>query len=135
MKIRFADTFYFLALLNPADRANADARRWASDLSGSLLTTDWVIVEVADALAGPRQRGHFIKLWNAIRDHPAIEIVPAARPLLMSAIDLYEQRPDKAWSLTDCLSFVVMRERGVVEALTGDHHFEQAGFIALMRSP
>jgi predicted nucleic acid-binding protein len=48
-------------------------------------------------------------------------------------IQLYDSRPDKQWSLTDCISFVVMQDRGIVEALTGDHHFEQAGFTALLK--
>jgi predicted nucleic acid-binding protein len=133
MRIRFADTFYFLALLNEGDAAHADARRLAGDLGGRLVTTEWVVVEVADALAAPSQRPAFLALWDEIRDHPAIEIVAADRPLLLRGLDLYARRPDKSWSLTDGISFVVMAERGLTEALTGDHHFEQAGFRALMR--
>ncbi len=88
---------------------------------------------MADALSAPAQRGAFLALWNQIGDHPAIEIIPAERWLLVRGIDLYARRPDKAWSLTDCISFVVMGERGLAEALTGDHHFEQAGYRALLR--
>jgi predicted nucleic acid-binding protein len=134
MTIRFADTFYFLALLNPHDAAHREAIRFAAELGGRLVTTDWVVVEVADALAGPAQRPGFLALWAEIHEHPAIEIVAADRPLLTRGLDLYTRRPDKAWSLTDCLSFVVMTERGLTEALTGDRHFEQAGFRALLRA-
>jgi hypothetical protein len=59
--------------------------------------------------------------------------VPASRELFDSGWALYQDRPDKDWSLTDCISFVAMRERGIIEALTGDHHFEQAGFRALLK--
>jgi predicted nucleic acid-binding protein len=65
--------------------------------------------------------------------NPAIEIVPLATDLLERGIDLFARRPDKSWSLTACISFVVMADRGLSEALTGDHHFEQAGFRALLR--
>ena len=60
-------------------------------------------------------------------------IIPADATLYQAGVDLYGQRSDKDWSLTDCISFVVMRQRGIVEALTGDHHFEQAGLIALLK--
>jgi len=95
--------------------------------AGRLVTTDWVLVEVADALATPAQRPAFLALWEEIRDQPAIEIVAAQRPLLLRGLDLYAQRPDKAWSLTDCISFVVMTDRGLTEALTGDNHFRRGG--------
>jgi predicted nucleic acid-binding protein len=133
MITRFADTFYFLALLNPDDAAHIGARRCAAELGSQLVTTDWVIIEVADALAAPALRGAFLALWNEIGDHPALEIIPADRALLLRGIDFYSRRLDKAWSLTDCISFVVMTDNGITEALTGDHHFEQAGFRAVLR--
>jgi hypothetical protein len=60
-------------------------------------------------------------------------IVPPTQSLSDQGVELYSERPDKGWSLTDCISFIVMRHHGVTQALTGDHHFEQAGFIALLR--
>ena len=60
-------------------------------------------------------------------------VVPAETDLFRRGLDLYHNRPDKEWSLTDSISFVVMKDRGLTEALTGDHHFEQAGFVALLR--
>ena len=68
-----------------------------------------------------------------IETEPQIECIECLRELWRSGIELYEQRPDKNWSLTDCISFVVMERAGVSEALTGDHHFEQAGFVALLK--
>ncbi len=133
MMPRFADTFYFLALLNPSDAAHELALEYAVDLGSRLVTTDWVLVEVADALARPAQRRAFFSLWVEIRDHPAIDIVAAERAMFQRGLDLYARSPDKDWSLTDCISFVVMSERGLTEALTGDNHFDQAGFHALLR--
>ena len=68
-----------------------------------------------------------------LRNDSLVTIVPADKRLYDSGIALYRDRPDKAWSLTDCISFVVMKERGISEALTGDHHFEQAGFVPLLK--
>jgi predicted nucleic acid-binding protein len=63
-----------------------------------------------------------------------VEIVPATMEWFERGMELYEGRPDKEWSLTDCISFAVMTERGVSDALTNDHHFEQAGFRILLKS-
>jgi uncharacterized protein len=135
MITRFADTFYFLALLSADDSAHKAAWRYAAELGSWIVTTDWVVIEIADALSSPAQRGAFLALWEEIRNHPAIEIIPADRTFLPRGLDLYSRRPDKGWSLTDCISFVVLDDRGLTEALTGDHHFEQAGFLALLRNP
>lgn len=70
---------------------------------------------------------------DGFRKSPKVEVTPATRELFESGWNLYAARPDKDWSLTDCISFVVMQERGITDALTGDHHFEQAGFKPLLR--
>ncbi len=124
MRACFADTFYFLALLNPDDRAHASALHYAERLPGRLITTAWVVTELADALCEPFHRPAFLELFESLRDEPAVEIIPPDVELFDRGMDLYSHRLDKAWSLTDCISFVVMTERGLVEALTGDHHFE-----------
>jgi predicted nucleic acid-binding protein len=92
-----------------------------------------VLTEVGDALSAPVNRPAFLRLYRRLSMNSATEVVPPTIDLLEREIDLYERRPDKEWSLTDCISFVVMSERGLTEALTGDHHFEQAGFRALFR--
>lgn len=98
-----------------------------------MLTTSFVLIEVGDAMAtNARNRAAFVRLHGTLRNHPLVEVVSGDN-WLERGLDLYAQRPDKAWSLTDCISFVVMTEHGLVEALTGDHHFEQAGFRALLR--
>lgn len=129
---RFADTFYSLALTNPDDVAHPRAVALSEGYAGRIVTTAWVLVELADAMAVPRTRPVFLELLGSLRADPATEILPAGPDLFERGLDLYARRPDKAWSLTDCISFVVMAERGVAEALTGDRHFEQAGFRALL---
>jgi predicted nucleic acid-binding protein len=78
-------------------------------------------------------RERFMDLYRHIQLSPAIRVVPASRALLEEAINLYASRLDKDWPLTDCISFVVMGDEGITQALTGDHHFEQAGFAALLK--
>ena len=133
MTTRFADAFYFLALLNEGDAAHTAALRWATAGRGSLVTTAWVLTEVAAAMAAPINRPLFLRLIEGFRTLRTVEVVPAEPERFDRGLDLYSRRPDTGWSLTDCISFVVMTERGLTEALTGDHHFEQAGFRALFR--
>ncbi len=129
----FADTFYYLAVINADDTAHERAIRASERMSGRVVTTAWVLTEVADALAAPERRADFLALWQLLKNDPEVTVVPASEDLFEAGVDLYARRPDKDWSLTDCISFVVMQERGISEALTGDHHFEQAGFVILLR--
>jgi predicted nucleic acid-binding protein len=129
---RFADTFYFLALLNPRDSAHAAAVSHSVG-PGGILTTEWVLTELADALACRPKRQGFLDLHQMLRSDAEAEIVPATAELFARGVDLFLARGDKDWSLTACISFVVMQDHGVNEALTGDHHFEQAGFVALLK--
>ena len=133
MKAIFAGSFYFLALLRLEDSAHARALAASQDRTERLVTTAWVLTEVADALAVPAMREGFPRLLTTLRADPACTIVPPTQDLFDAGVELYVRRPDKAWSLTDCISFVVMREHGMNEALTGDHHFEQAGFVVLLK--
>lgn len=128
----FADTFYYLALLNPDDASHDLAVEFSQERTGRTVTTAWVLTELADALAVPELRPSFLVLLKQLRSNPRVSIVPASEELFDRGIDLYSRRPDKEWSLTDCISFVVMEEHGLTDALTGDHHFEQAGFRALL---
>jgi uncharacterized protein len=129
----FADTYYFLALVHADDAAHARALRLSQTRTDPILTTVWVLTEVADALAMPGMRGGFSRLLAALRADPACIIVAPTQSLFDQGVDLYERRPDKSWSLTDCISFAVMKEHGATQALTGDRHFEQAGFAALLK--
>lgn len=133
MNAVFADTYYYLALLSESDAAHEQAEQLSRDLPGRAVTTAWVLAEVADALAEPRLRHLFIDLYGRLRESPGVTVVPPSSELFEQGVDLYAHRPDKGWSLTDCISFVVMKQFGLTDALTGDHHFEQAGFRILMK--
>ena len=129
----FADTFYFIALLNPSDQAHARARA-VTDAQGSrLVTTSWVLLELANALSQREQRGRFVTALAALRSDASAIIIPPEQRWFDEGVELYSSRTDKNWSLTDCISFAVMRDRKIEAALTGDRHFEQAGFRALLR--
>jgi uncharacterized protein len=129
----FADAHYFFAILNPHDAAHAKATEFGRQHRGPLATTAWVLTEVADGLASTPRRQVFRRLIEDLETNKANLIVPANAETFEKGVDFYHTRPDKQWSLTDCISFVVMAEEGIVEALTGDHHFEQAGFRALLK--
>jgi hypothetical protein len=128
----FADTFYFFAVLNPADEAHRRALEFATAHDEPIVTTAWVLTELADGLAATTRRGAVSRLVDRLRADPENEIVPPTEELMARGMALYDARPDKQWSLTDCISFVAMQDRQINEALTGDHHFEQAGFVALL---
>ncbi len=129
----FADTFYYLALLSDSDVAHERAVRLSRSLPGRTVTTSWVLTEVADALAAPDLRHLFVALYDSLHGNPNVTIIPPTAELFDAGVGLYAKRPDKAWSLTDCISFVVMQRHRLTEALTGDHHFEQAGFRAMLK--
>ena len=133
MKSLFADTFYFIALLNPNDEAHAAADQFAGDKSLSLITTAWVLTELADGLASTGGRLIFRQLLDDLENDARVELVLPDEQIWRRAVKLYDGRQDKQWSLTDCISFVVMKDHQITEALTADHHFEQAGFIALLK--
>lgn len=128
----FADTYYFLALLHRGDAAHSKAVALAEKVTNPVVTTAWVLTEVGDALSAPSFRLLFVKLVEALRADPACTIVPPSPALFDAGVRLYADRSDKEWTLTDCISFVVMHEYGITEALTGDRHFQQAGFTLLL---
>jgi predicted nucleic acid-binding protein len=133
MNAVFADAFYFVARLNRHDQHHDRVVAFSRDFRSHILTTDWIMMEVADALAESECRSRIRDFILHLRQSAICEVIPASREWLDRAVDLYHQHQDKGWTLTDCVSFVVMRERGVTRALTEDHHFEQAGFTALLR--
>ena len=130
----FADPSYFLALLNPDDTSHAAARNASAALADTILSTDWVLTEVTDAMCRGHNRVKVVSFLRMLRRREDVVLLPASRELFDRGLQLFGDRPDKEWSLTDCISFVVMGERSLTEALTSDHHFEQAGFTALLKS-
>ena len=137
MRQLFADTFYWVALFSPRDRWH----RQALDISRTLgehrlWTTDDVLNEflaICSSL-GPRSRQRAVNLARQILTDPDLTVVPQTHESFLEGLTLYEQRPDKHYSLTDCISMNIMRRHGLTEVLSYDHHFEQEGFQLLFRS-
>jgi predicted nucleic acid-binding protein len=119
-------------LLIPNDEYHAAAVSLAAQWRGELLTTDFVLLEVGNHLSPQPSRAVFTRFMRALAHEPRMNIVPASRQWIEIGGTLYESRGDKSWSLTDCISFEVMRKAGLVDALTADHHFSQAGFQIMM---
>lgn len=129
----FVDTFAFIAWMHEDDASYNLVSEYIEAFTGQLVTTEWVLVELADALSHPSARASAVELIEFVRDEPQYEIVPYDMEVFDAGFDLFAKRPDKEWSLTDCISFAVMAERGLTDALTADHHFVQAGFHAVFK--
>jgi predicted nucleic acid-binding protein len=127
----FVDSFFWIGALNPRDPYHRQIAQ--TPMPARAVTTRAVQIEVMDALSSPKLRAAAVRLWHQTNGDPALLVIPVAEDLLQRAVLLFEQHGDKAWSITDCISFVVMRDRGITEALTGDRHFEQAGFKILFK--
>ena len=130
----FADASYYIALLSPRDQHHQDAIRVSGQLRQPVIVTDLVLIEVSNALASIDSRVGAVALWAHLQNDPSVTIVAASTELIADGRNLYARRSDKEWSLTDCVSFIVMEKRGLNDALTADHHFQQTGFTALLIS-
>ncbi len=131
----FVDTAGGIALLNTSDVLHQSAKQVMHQLQQQqafLVTTDFVLLEVADALSAPAVRARTVAFISGLRQLNVLQILPVSQALLNQGWQLYSQRPDKEWGLTDCTSFVVMTQDQITIAFTSDHHFQQAGFIKLM---
>jgi predicted nucleic acid-binding protein len=106
---------------------------WAAGVSETLLVTEQVIWETVNFFSAPVNRPKVHSFLIRLFASSGCELVYSSPQLFEKGLTLHGQRQDKEWSLTDCISFVVMEERGITQALTYDHHFEQAGFTALLR--
>jgi len=132
----FLDAAYAIALSASNDQYHRQALDLADELEASavrLVTTRAVILEIGNALSKLRYRRAAVELLNALERDSNVEIVPLSETLYDRAFQLYQARPDKEWGLTDCISFVVMQERELTQALTTDQHFQQAGFQVLLK--
>ncbi|MBI2365513.1 MAG: type II toxin-antitoxin system VapC family toxin [Deltaproteobacteria bacterium] len=132
----FLDTAYAIALSSPNDRFHQRAVELADELKSAgtrLVTTRAILLEIGNALSKQRHRRAAVSLLESLEVDPKVEIIPLSEQHYTRASQLYRERPDKEWALTDCASFIVMEDRGINEALTTDEHFQQAGFQALMR--
>ena len=132
----FADTVYWIAAALPNDQWRAAAREARRRLGRvELVTTDEVLAEFLSALSrgGPRVRSAAARTVRAILSGPTVRVVPQSRLSLTRALDRYEARGDKQYSLQDCVSMNVMEAESITQILTNDHHFEQEGFTVLMK--
>jgi predicted nucleic acid-binding protein len=135
VKTLFADALYWIALINPKDQWHGRVRETARTLGQvRLVTTEEVLTEVLNFYAegGQSWRAAAASGIRAILANPLTEVLPVTHKSFLDGLALYEARPDKGYSLTDCVSMLAMRERGIGEVLTHDHHFEQEGFTILL---
>ena len=98
----------------------------------ALVTTEFGLLEVANALCSSAWRAKSVKLIDGFRSVSNLRIIPADTMLLEEGWNLYRSRLDKEWSLTDCISIVAMQKESIEQVFTSDHHFEQAGFVKLL---
>lgn len=130
----FADSFYWIALANPADAWHRAAMEFSQTRPDTILvTTDEALSEFLNyfSAAGERKRVVVASMFEQSMNHDRIVVLPQTRDSLLSGVALYKARSDKGYSLTDCISMNTMRERGIIEVLTHDHHFAQEGFTLL----
>ena len=134
----FADTFYWIALLDPRDASHGAVLALAGTLGTvRLVTTDEVLAEVLTFFSrgGPLWRSKAATMVRTTRSNPDVDVLPQTRADFDAALGLYEARPDKGYSLTDCRSMLAMKTLGLTEVLTNDHHFTQEGFTILFPTP
>ena len=132
----FADTSYWVALTDKNDELHQDAQSAFLKIGDAqVMTTEAVAIEVVNffSRSGQWMRQKANHLVRQMLVSPEILVLPTSREMLMSGLSLHSQRPDKSYSLTDCISMQVMRELGIFEILTHDRHFTQEGFVTLMR--
>ena len=129
----FADSHYFIAFLSPTDRDHEQVARWTDSSSRPIVTTDFVLTEVADGMARQDRRSLFERYYRYVIKHPDFRVIPVSDELHKRGMKMYLDHMDKEWTLTDCTSFLAMRDMNISEALTADHHFRQAGMIPVLR--
>lgn len=132
----FLDASYTIALASTNDRNHEKAVILAKEIEDrgrQMITTYAVVFEIGNSLAKLCYRQAAVDLIDSIEKDPNIEIIPISERLYKRAFVLYRERMDKEWGLTDCISFIVMKDLGIKEALTADEHFQQNGFHALLR--
>jgi len=132
----FADTGYWVALVNPHDDLHQEALNTSRSIGPVfIVTSESVLTELLNDFGqrGPELRRAAATLVDQLKKNPNCEVVPWTASLFTAGFLLYKHRADKGWSLTDCTSFVIMHERHIAESLAHDQHFEQAGYKALLR--
>jgi predicted nucleic acid-binding protein len=132
----FLDAAYLIALGQPGDAFHARAMELSAMIQAQrvrAVTSRAVLLEVGSALSKTRHRAAAVRLLDGIQNTSTVSIVPLTEELARAGWETFRRRADKEWSWTDCISILLMQERGLRQALTTDEHFEQAGFIALLQ--
>lgn len=129
----FVDSGYLIALVDRADQLHDRSLKWAGFLVDDLITTSLVWVELFNHCTAQPLRDSAHRFREALDAQTRFKAIHVDEKLMQAGFALHRGRPDKTWSLTDCISFTVMTDRGIKRALAYDHHFEQAGFEALLR--
>jgi predicted nucleic acid-binding protein len=132
----FLDTSGLIAVVNSDDQWHKKAKTvWGELLvrRTPLLTTSLFLIELGDGLSRVGERHLAVQLYDRLRNTSAVEIVRPTEELEQQGWNLFRERPDQDWGMTDCISFAVMTERSIREGFTLDHHFEQAGFVRLLK--
>lgn len=129
------DTSFVVALENRRDPHHERAKELDRELldDGCLSVLHWgILLEIGDGYARVGRRAKGVALLDRLLNEERYQVFRISESLLEQALDLYFARADKDWGLTDCVSFALMEEKGISEALTADVHFRQAGFTALL---
>lgn len=131
MSVVFADTFYWIALTMPLDAFYQRANQFTDDI----VTTHEVLTEYLNFFSSGPQHLRLLATRGAgsVLQNPTVRIIPQSAATFIAGLELYRARPDKGYSLTDCISMETMRREGLTDVLTNDRHFEQEGFRALFR--
>lgn len=133
MTLVFVDTNYWIAIITPNDQWHARAKDASRRLtSARFVTTESVLIETLNYFARSRLRPLMTATVRDILEDVSIEVVPHTPYTFLAGLAFYEARHDKGYSLTDCISMNTMRERGIADVLTHDHHFAQEGFTVLL---
>ena len=127
----FADTWFFIAFSDRQDSHHRNARRLSTLASGRIVTHDAVLTEFLNFFAEDGQRIRAAAVATVRNALLKMTVAPTSGTFFTRALDLYERRDDKGYSLVDCMSMELMRARGITHVLTNDHHFAQAGFTVV----
>jgi len=131
----FADTSFYQALLNPTDRWHDSAVLFSETYAGTIVTTEYVLVELGALLSHRSLRRIYVEFVQQTQADPDTLVLPASGNHFANGFRLFTMRHDKNWSMTDCISFAVMEHMGIKEAVSCDKHFEQAGYRPLLGPP
>lgn len=135
MKKVFVDTLYWLAIVRPRDPWQTPAKKARSSIGNVfMISTDEVLTEFLNALSpgGEYIRKQAVQMVKNILENPNVKVIPQSRDSFSKGLELYDQRSDKGYSLTDCISMNTMKKESITEVLTNDKHFEQEGYVVLV---